>query len=109
MLLNGVAALTETWRSGLEDWPLIVPLLQSWLGQWTEVLSSVPVTIALAALLLPVALAIFSRRIGFIIACAFLATVALCAFLSPANTTVTQYRSCAVGHPFAPKGGGGSR
>ncbi len=89
MLLIGVAALTKTRRSGLEDWPLIVPLLQSWLGQWTDVLSRVPVTIALAAWLLPVTLAIFSRRIGFVIGCAFLAIVALCAFLSPANTTVT--------------------
>jgi hypothetical protein len=69
------------------DWQLIVPLLQSWLDQWAGLLSRAPEGWALAALLLPLALAIFSRQMIAALGCILLAAIALCALVSPSSAT----------------------
>jgi len=69
------------------DWQLIVPLLQSWLDQWAGLLSGAPEGWALAALLLPLVLAIVSRQIAAALGSILLAAIALCAFVSPSKAT----------------------
>ena len=73
----------------MPDWQLIVPLLQSWLDQLAVLLSRVPQGITLAAILLPVALAIFSRQMVAVLGCILLAVTAFCALVAPSNTAVT--------------------
>ncbi len=73
----------------MRDWQLIVPLLQSWLDQWATLLSKVPEAIPLAAILLPVVLAIFSKRLIVVLGCILLAVIAFCAFVAPANVANT--------------------
>ena len=73
----------------MPDWQLIVPLLQSWLDQLAVFLSRVPQGIALAAILLPVALAIFSRQMVAVLGCILLAVIAFCALVAPSNMAVT--------------------
>jgi hypothetical protein len=72
----------------LGDWQVIVPLLQFWLDQWAALLSRVPEGIALAVILLPVALAIFSKRMIVVLGCILLAVIAFCVFFVPSNTAV---------------------
>jgi hypothetical protein len=73
----------------LGDWQLIIPLLQSWLDQWAALLSNVPEGMALAAILLPVVLAIFSKRLILVVGCILLAVIAFCAFAAPSNVATT--------------------
>jgi hypothetical protein len=63
--------------------------MQSWFDQWAALLSSVPEEMALAALLLPVVLAIFSKRVIVVLGSFLLALLALCAFVAPTNMAVT--------------------
>jgi hypothetical protein len=69
----------------LADWQLIVPLVQSSLDQWAALLSNVPEGLALAAILLPAVLAIFSKRLIVVLGCILLAAIAFCAFVAPSN------------------------
>jgi hypothetical protein len=73
----------------LDDWQLIGPLAHSWLNQGAGLLSSVPETAALAAILLPVMLAIFSQRIMIIVGCLMLSVIAFYFFVAPSNMAVT--------------------
>jgi hypothetical protein len=73
----------------LGDWQLIIPLLQSWLDQWAALLSNVPEGMALVAILLPVVLAIFSKRLILVVGCILLAVIAFCAFAAPSNVATT--------------------
>ena len=73
----------------MPDWQLIVPLLQSWLDQLAVLLSRVPQGIELAAILLPVALAIFSRQMVAVLGSILLAVIAFCALVAPSNMAVT--------------------
>jgi len=72
----------------LSDWHLIVPLLDSFLDQWAALLSRIPEGAALAVILLPVALAIFSKRMAIVLGCLLLAVIAFFAFFAPSNTPV---------------------
>jgi hypothetical protein len=69
----------------LGDWQLLTPLVQSWLGQWAALVSKIPEGIALAALLLPVAFAIFSGRLIVLLGCLLLAAISFCALVVPAS------------------------
>ena len=60
----------------LDDWQLIGPLMHSWLDQGAGLLSRVPETAALTAILLPVVLAIFSQRIIIVVGCLTLSVIA---------------------------------
>jgi hypothetical protein len=73
----------------LGDWPLFVQQLQSWLDQWAVLLSRVPPSVALGAILLPCALAIFSRQVVVVLVCVVLAAFAFCAYVDPSNATAT--------------------
>jgi hypothetical protein len=81
----------------LPDWQLIIPLLQSWLDQLAVFLSRVPQGIALAAIFLPVALAIFSRQIVAVLGCILLAVIAFCALVAPSNMAVTLVSGAYIG------------
>ena len=81
----------------MTDWQLLTPLMQSWLGQWTALASKIPEGVTLAALLLPVVLAIFSRRFIAILGSLLLAATCLCALVAPANITVTLATSLYLG------------
>ena len=70
------------------DWQL-VPLLQSYLDQWAAFLSGLPQGIVFAALLLPIALGVFSKRVIVPLACTLLAAIALCAVVAPTGIAVT--------------------
>ena len=59
--------------------------MQSWVAQWAALLSSAPVQMALAVLLLPVALAVFSRKPAVVLCCFLLVTFALRAVVAPGN------------------------
>ena len=72
----------ENWQ--IVDWPF-----QSWLDQGTALNSKIPVSMALAATLLPVALAIFSKRLTVILGSALLALVAFSVFVAPSNMANT--------------------
>ena len=72
----------EQWQ--IVDWPF-----QSWLDQGTALMSQIPVGVALAATLLPVALAIFSKRLTVMLGCTLLALLAFSVFVAPSNTATT--------------------
>ena len=72
----------EQWQ--IVDWPF-----QSWLDQGTALMSQIPVEVALAATLLPVALAIFSKRLTVILGCTLLALLAFSVFVAPSNMATT--------------------
>lgn len=73
----------------LDDWQLIGPLVHSWLDQGGGLLSRVPETAALAATLLPVVLAIFSKRIMIVVGCLTLSVIAFYLFVAPSNIALT--------------------
>jgi hypothetical protein len=73
----------------MEDGQLIVPLLRSSLDKWAALLSKSPEGIALAAISLPVVLAMFSRRLIVVLGCIILAIIAFCALVAPSNVAVT--------------------
>jgi len=73
----------------LGDWQLVIPVVQSWLSQWAAFLSRAPEGAALAAMLLPIALAVFSKRLIVLLGCILLAAIAFCAFAAPSNIAVT--------------------
>src|ERR1700676_4005158 len=77
------------WREpALGDWQLLTPLTQSWLSQATALASKIPEGVALAALLVPVVLAIFSGRVFVLLGCLLLTTISFCALVAPANIPV---------------------
>jgi hypothetical protein len=63
--------------------------MHAWLDQGAALLSSVPEGAALAAILLPVALAIFSKRIIIVAGCLMLSVIAFYFFVAPSNMAVT--------------------
>jgi hypothetical protein len=63
----------------------VTPLVHSWLSQWATLVSETPEDLAFAAVLVPIALAIFSRRPIAIWGSTLLAIIALCAFVAPSN------------------------
>jgi hypothetical protein len=69
----------------LENLLAIVPVLQGWADQWAKILSSLSVEIAMALSLLPIALALVSKRWGVIAGCAILSFCAFLIFISPSN------------------------
>jgi hypothetical protein len=73
----------------LDDWQTIGPRMHSWLDQGAGLLSSVPETAALAAILLPVALALFSKRLIIVVGCLMLSVIAFYFFVAPSNMAVT--------------------
>jgi hypothetical protein len=76
-------------RLGLENWQLVAPVVQSWLSQPAAFLSTAPEAVALAAMLLPIALAAFSKRLIVLLGCVLLAVVSFCALITPSDIAVT--------------------
>jgi hypothetical protein len=72
----------------LQDWHFVGPLVQSWLDQWAALLSRLPDGVAIAAILLPVVLAVFSRRMVVLISCVIGAVIAFCTFVAPSYAAV---------------------
>jgi hypothetical protein len=73
----------------LDDWQLIGPLMHSWLDQGAGLLSRVPETVALAAVLLPVVLAIFSKRLIIVVGSLIFSLIAFYFFVARSNMAVT--------------------
>jgi len=73
----------------LVDWQSVVSLLQSYLDQWTAILSKAPFGVLLAAVLFPIALAALSKRLIVVVVCVLLMAMGGCAILAPANLGVT--------------------
>ena len=90
------------------DWQL-VPLLQSYLDQWAAFLSGLPQGIVLAALLLPIALGVFSKRVIVPLACTLLAAIALCAVVAPTGIAVTLATGAYFGGLIVAVAGFGAR
>jgi hypothetical protein len=67
----------------LAEWQPIALLLQSYLDQWTALLSKAPLGILLVAGVFPIAIVAFSRHLILILGCALLAVLAVCAILAP--------------------------
>jgi hypothetical protein len=65
----------------------VAPIVHSWLSQWATLASEIPEDVALAAVLVPIALAIFSTRAIAMWGSTLLAMIALCAFVAPATGT----------------------
>ena len=63
----------------------VTPIVHSWLSQWATLASEIPEEVALAAVLVPIVLAIFSKRAIAIWGSTLLAMIALCAFVAPSN------------------------
>lgn len=80
----------EHWQ--IADWPF-----QSWLDQGAALVSKIPMGVALAATLLPVALAIFSRRLTAILGCTLLALFAFSVFVAPSNMAATLVAGAYLG------------
>ena len=76
-------------EAGFGNWQIVAPLVQSWLSQWAALLSKAPEAVALAAILLPVALAAFSKRLIVLLGCILLAVVSFCALVTPSDIAVT--------------------
>lgn len=76
---------------------MITPLLQFWLDQFTPFLARVPETVVLATLVVPVAVAIFSKRLFFVLGSLILGLVALLAFATPSNAATTLAVGCYFG------------
>jgi K+-sensing histidine kinase KdpD len=70
----------------LQDWHFVGPLVQSWLDQWAALLSRLPDGVAIAAILLPVVLAIFSMQMVVMISCVIGAVIVFCTFVAPSYT-----------------------
>jgi hypothetical protein len=63
--------------------------MHSWLDQGAGLLLSAPESAALVAMLLPVVLAIFSKRIIIVVGCLMLSVIAFYFFVAPSNMAVT--------------------
>ena len=63
----------------------VTPLVHSWLSRWATLVSETPEELAFAAMLVPIALAIFSKRPIAIWGSTLLAIIALCVFVAPSN------------------------
>ena len=90
------------------DWQL-VPLLQSYLDQWAALLSGLPEGIVLAALLLPIALGVFAKRVIVPLACMLLAAIAFCAVVAPTSIAVTLAMGAYFGSLIVAVAGMGAR
>jgi hypothetical protein len=77
------------WRRRLDDWQLIGPITHSWLDQGAELLSRISETVALAAILLPVVIAVFSKRIIIVLGCLLLSIISFYVFVAPSNMAKT--------------------
>jgi hypothetical protein len=73
----------------LGDWQPAVSLLQSYLDQWTALLSKAPLGIVLVAVLFPIALGALSKQLVVVVVCIVLMATAGCAILAPTNIGVT--------------------
>ena len=90
------------------DWQL-VPVLQSYLDQWAALLSGLPEGIVLAALLLPIALGILSKRVIVLLACMLLAAIAFCAVAAPTSIALTLATGAYFGSLIVAVAGMGAR
>ncbi len=101
-LINSTEASRRDSGGGeLEHWPVVVPVVQDWLGRWAVFLSDLPAGLALALLLLPNVLAIFSRNIALSLACMIMIFAAGLVFVAPANTAVILGTALYVGSVVA--------
>jgi hypothetical protein len=69
----------------LGDWLSFITSLPGRLDEWAAYLTRVPLEIVLAALLLPIVLAIFSKRVLVVLGCVLIVVVAFCAFAAPGS------------------------
>jgi hypothetical protein len=86
--MSGARAVARTFQTGGEFRRLdldITPVVHSWLSRWATLVSETPEELAFAAVLVPIVLAIFSKRPIAIGGSTLLAIIALCVFVAPSN------------------------
>jgi hypothetical protein len=86
--MSGARTVARTVQAGGEVRRLdlgVTPLVHSWLNQWAILVSETPEDLAFAAVLVPIALAISSKRPIAIWGSTLLAIIALCGFVAPSN------------------------
>ena len=72
----------------MQDWHLVNPLVLSWFDQWAALLKRLPEGVAIAAILLPVVLAFFSRRMVVLVSCIIGAVIVFFTFVAPSYAAV---------------------
>ena len=84
----------------MRDWHPIGPLVLYFLDQSAALLSKLPEGVAIAAILLPVALALFSRRTLVLVSCIIGAIIVFCIFVAPSYTALAVatgvYLGCVI-------------
>ena len=87
--VSGARAVARTVQAGGEVRRLdlgITPVVHSWLDRLTTLVSETPEELAFAAVLVPIVLAIFSKRPIAIWGSTLLAIITLCVFVAPSNS-----------------------
>ena len=87
------------------DWLSYIAALPGRLDEWAAYLSRIPQEIVLVALLLPIALAIFSKRVLVILGCVLIVVVAFCAFAAPGSLAAILAVSIYLGALLIAMGG----
>jgi hypothetical protein len=80
------------WGSGegeVNTWQLVVPLLQSWLDEWTAILASIPQAAVYCAVVVPVGLALISKQSLIVLGSLVLALTAILALAVPSDAIAT--------------------
>jgi uncharacterized membrane protein YccC len=72
----------------LENWLAVIGTLQGCLNHWSGLLAKVPSELLLALAVLPVALALVSRRWAIVIVCIVFSFAAFFVLISPQNAVV---------------------
>ena len=72
----------------MQDWHLVNPLVLSWFDRGAALLSRLPEGVAIAAILLPVVLAFFSRRMVVLVSCIIGAVIVFFTFVAPSYAAV---------------------
>jgi hypothetical protein len=80
---------------------MVVAVAQDWLDWWAAFLSDLPTTLALVVFLLPIVLAIFSRKIALGLGCLIMVVAAGLVFIAPAKTPVIFATALYIGSVIA--------
>jgi hypothetical protein len=73
----------------VNTWQLVVPLVQSWLDEWTAILASIPRAAVYCAIVVPVGLALISKQSLIVLGSLVLALTAILTLAVPSDATVT--------------------
>jgi hypothetical protein len=72
----------------LQEWYFVDQIVRSWLDQGAALLSRLPEGVTIGAILLPVVLAFFSRRMVVLVSCIIGAVIVFLTFVAPSYAAV---------------------